>query len=167
MRIAVCRHSERRGHEAGRALLDFLCREETGQAVPEIRTGDHGKPYFPDSDLHFSISHTRHHAVCALAHCPVGVDMEELGRPVAVSLAKRVLSPGEWQQYAASDDPDRAMLTFWVLKEAAVKLTGEGLRGFPNQTDFTLSDPRVREWDGCLIAVMTADSQEGEIFYAI
>lgn len=167
MRIAVCRHADRRGHEAGRALLAFLYREETGLPLPEIREGAHGKPYFPDSDLYFSISHTRHHAVCVLAHCPVGVDMEELGRPVALSLAKRALSPGEWGQYVSARDPDRAMLTFWVLKEAAVKLTGEGLRGFPNHTDFSLSDPRVREWDGCLIAVMAADSQEGEQFYAL
>lgn len=167
MRLAVCRHNERRGHRAGRALLAHLYREETGQEMPEIRVTERGKPYFPDSELHFSISHTRHHAVCVLAHCPVGVDMEELGRATAESLARRALSPGEWQQYAAAEDRDRAMLTFWVLKEAAVKLTGDGLAGFPNQTDFSLSDPRVREWDGCLIAVMTQDSQEGEVFYAL
>ena len=48
----------------------------------------------------------------------------------------------------------RALLTFWVLKEAQVKRTGEGLRGYPNKTDFSLDDPRVTEMDGCLVAVI-------------
>lgn len=166
MKLAVCNLNGRKGHEAGRDLLAFLYREETGQVLPEIWVTDRGKPYFPDSDLHFSISHTRTHAVCALAHCPVGVDAEELGRKIREPFAKRVLSPGEWQQYMTAPDLERAILTFWVLKEASVKLTGEGLQGFPNQTDFSLSDPRVREWDGCLIALMM-DGQEGEEFYAL
>ena len=46
------------------------------------------------------------------------------------------------------------MLTFWVLKEASVKRTGLGLRGFPNHTHFRLEDPRVWEWDGCLIGMI-------------
>ena len=46
------------------------------------------------------------------------------------------------------------MLTFWVLKEAAAKLSGEGLRGYPNHTHFSLEDPRVTELDGCILAVM-------------
>ena len=48
----------------------------------------------------------------------------------------------------------RALLTFWVLKEAQVKRTGDGLRGYPNGTDFSLNDPRVTEMDGCLVAVI-------------
>ena len=50
-------------------------------------------------------------------------------------------------------DKRRALLTFWVLKEAQVKRTGDGLRGYPNKTDFFLEDPRVTEMDGCLVAV--------------
>jgi hypothetical protein len=41
-----------------------------------------------------------------------------------------------------------------VLKEAAAKLSGEGLRGYPNHTNFSLEDPRVTETDGCILAVM-------------
>lgn len=166
MRLAVCRHN-RQGHAAGRRLLEFLYREETGKTLPEILVTDRGKPYFPDSDLYFSISHTKKHAVCVLAHCPVGVDAEEIDRRPHDSLARRTLSPREWLQYQQAEDPSRAMLTFWVLKEASVKLSGEGLQGFPDQTDFSLSDPRVREWDGCLIALISQDCQEGEVFYAL
>ena len=46
------------------------------------------------------------------------------------------------------------LLKLWVLKEASVKLTGEGLRGYPNHTDFSPDDPRVMEMDGCYVAVL-------------
>lgn len=167
MRIAVCRLEGISGHKAGRKLLDMLYREETGQPMPEIRRAEQGKPYFPGSDLHFSISHTRRHAVCVLAHSSVGVDAEELDRPLRLKVADRMLSASELQQMKAAEDPRRAFLSFWVLKEALVKLTGEGLAGFPNWTEFTLPDARIREYDGCLIALMCEGEPEGEIFYAV
>ena len=61
---------------------------------------------------------------------------------------------GERVQFDAAPDKRRALLTFWVLKEAQVKRTGDGLRGYPNGTDFALNDPRVTEMDGCLVAVI-------------
>ena len=154
MRLRHCLLAEETGHQAGRRLLAELYREETGEALPEIRITDRGKPYFPDSPYFFSITHTRHHAFCALSRRPVGIDAEELDRRVSPGLAKKVLSRQEWDQYAKAEDPQRALLTFWVLKEARVKLTGEGLRGYPNQTAFSLSDPAVRETEGCLLAIL-------------
>lgn len=154
MKIASCALSGRTGHEAGRELLAMLYREETGAALPPIRITERGKPYFPDSDWHFSISHTKKHAFCVLSRRNVGLDAEELDRNVNLKLAEKVLSPTEKTQFDAAADKRRALLTFWVLKEAAAKLTGEGLRGYPNETAFSLEDPRVREMEGCLVAVM-------------
>lgn len=144
----------RSGHEAGRQLLAELYARETGQPLPPIAVGDRGKPYFTEGDWHFSISHTKHHAFCALSEHPVGIDAEELDRKCSLHLADKVLSPGEKAQFDAAADKHRALLTFWVLKEAAVKLTGEGLRGYPNHTDFKLDDPRVQELTGCMVAVL-------------
>ena len=48
-------------------LLKELYREATGKDLPEIRITDRGKPYFPDSDWHFSISHTPKHAFFVLS----------------------------------------------------------------------------------------------------
>ena len=143
------------GHDAGRELLaDLYCRI-TGEELPTIAIGDRGKPYFPDSSWHFSISHTKKHAFCALADCPVGIDAEEMDRKVDLHLADKILSPSERVEFDAAGDKNRALLTFWVLKEAAVKLTGEGLRGYPNHTTFSLSDHRVTEREGCLVAIVT------------
>jgi len=145
------------GHEAGRELLAELYRRETGETLPEIRITERGKPYFPNSPWHFSISHTRRRVFCALSRENIGIDAEELDRNVNLKLAEKVLSPAERAQFGAAEDKTRAFLTFWVLKEAAAKLAGTGLRGYPNHTDFSLEDPRVRELDGCLVAILTEE----------
>ena len=155
MKVASCELNGRGGHEAGRALLEALYREATGLPLPPIVIGEWGKPYFVDSGWHFSISHTKNHAFCVLARENVSIDAEELDRPIDQKLAEKILSPREKAQYDAAPDKNRALLTFWVLKEAAAKLSGRGLRGYPNDTDFSLDDPRVREMDGCLVAIFT------------
>ena len=154
MRIASCELSGRTGHEAGRQLLAALYREATGESLPEIRVTDRGKPYFPDSPWHFSISHTPKHAFCVLSENHVGLDAEEMGRKINLRLAEKILSSGEKRQFDAAPNKEKALLTFWVLKEAAAKLSGEGLRGYPNHTNFSLEDSRVKELDGCIVAVM-------------
>ena len=154
MRIGHCELLGRTGHEAGRELLAELFREETGAELPEILTAEKGKPYFPDSPYHFSISHTKHHAFCALSRKNVGLDAEELDRKIHWKLTEKIFSPAEKLQFEAASDKTRAFLTFWVLKEAEAKLTGEGLRIYPNHTNFSLDDPRVTELHGCLVAVM-------------
>ena len=138
-------------------LLSRLYREQTGKELPEIRITDRGKPYFADGKLHFSISHTPNHAFCVLSENNVGMDAEELSRNIQLKLAEKILSPGEKAQFDAAADQRRALLTFWVLKEASVKRSGEGLRGYPNRTSFSLDDPRVTIIDGCLVAVLEGD----------
>ena len=147
----------RSGREAGRALLAELYRRETGESLPEIQITKDGKPYFPNSPWHFSISHTKRRVFCALSLENIGIDAEELDRTVNPKLADKVLSPGERAQYDIAEDKNKAFLAFWVLKEAAAKLAGTGLKGYPNHTDFSLADPRVREMDSCLVAVLTEE----------
>ena len=155
MILGYCALDGRSGHEAGWALLTRLYEDTTGMSLPAIVVGEWGKPSFADSDWHFSISHTKKHAFCVLAKENVAIDAEELDRRVNLSLAEKILSPMEQAQFDAASDKAKALLTFWVLKEAAAKLSGRGLKGYPNDTAFSLDDPRVREMDGCLVAIFT------------
>lgn len=145
------------GHAAGRALLKEMYETHYGAAMPHICLGPHGMPFFKDSPVHFSISHSKSRVFCVLAENPVGIDAEELDRNIDLRLAKKILSPGELRQFDRSADQRKALLTFWVLKEAQAKCTGEGLRGFPNHTDFSLSDPRVWEQEGHLVALIEGE----------
>lgn len=145
------------GHTEGRRLLAQLYRQHTGAEPPPILITDRGKPYF-ENGPYFSITHTDRHAFCVLSPHPVGVDAEELDRQIDLRLADKILSPGELAQYRDAQDKRLALLTFWVLKEALTKCTGEGLRGYPRHTDFSLADPRVTVQDGCLVAIIEEEA---------
>ena len=154
LRIAGCAIEPNKGHEAGLELLDRLYRAETGRELPPILRTERGKPYFGDDPLHFSISHTKGHVFTVLSDRPIGIDAEEQDRQINLGLAEKILSPTERLRYDAAGDKRETLLKLWVLKEAWVKFTGEGLRGYPNHTDFSPDDPRVFIMDGCYVAVI-------------
>ena len=144
------------GHTEGRALLAQLYREYTGREMPPVLLTGRGKPYFAEGP-HFSITHTDRRVFCALSERRIGIDAEALDRDIDLRLADKILSPREKEQYDAAPDKHLALLTFWVLKEAAAKCSGEGLRGYPRNTDFSLDDEAVTVRDGCLLAVIEED----------
>lgn len=142
------------GHTVAYQLLEKLWQEETGKPFPAIARTEKGKPYFSGEKLHFSITHTKTCAFCALSDCPVGIDAEPQTRKINPAHAQKLLSPEEYMQYENAADPNRALLTFWVLKEAEAKCTGEGIRIHPTHTTFSLTDARVQEMMDCLVAVI-------------
>ena len=144
-------------HDTGQLLLEQMYLARFPEPLPPILKGPLGKPYFAHGGVHFSITHTPHHAFCVLSDRPVGIDAEELDRPMNLRLAEKILSPKEQERYASCPDKRDALLRFWVLKEAQGKCTGEGLRIYPTHTDFSPDDPRVTTMHGCLVAVITED----------
>lgn len=134
--------------------MEQMYLRHVGAPMPAVAVTERGKPYFADSPWYFSISHSKHHVFCALSERPVGIDAEELDREINLKLAEKILSSMERQQFDSAADQRIALLTFWVLKEAQAKYTGEGLRGYPKHTEFMLTDPRVRRMLGCLVAVI-------------
>lgn len=142
----------RSGHEVGRQLLSELYRAQTGDDLPGIAVTALGKPYFPDSPWHFSISHTKSHAFCVLSRQNVGIDAEEMGRRVSEAVMARYLSPKE--RHRLGDDPQDAALRLWVLKEAEGKRTGKGIGNWMKNTDFSPNCEKIQEIDGCYVAVL-------------
>ena len=60
----------------------------------------------------------------AVFDCPVGIDIEEVGR-VKTTVSSRFFTSSE--QEWASDDEVR-LTVLWTLKEALSKLTGDGIK---------------------------------------
>ena len=149
---------------AGKLLLAQMYEELTGEAMPPIEKAPRGKPYFPGSKLHFSITHTKTTVFCAIADTEIGIDAEDLNRKVSPTLAQKILSAHEYAQYEAvpEEEKNEALLRFWVLKEAEAKCSGLGLRGYPDHTAFDLDDPRVQKLDGCMVAVILAEAPQVE-----
>ena len=128
-RTLAYRHEGQRRQSAGAwLLLRRACREVWGMDdVPEVRVGEHGKPYFPARpDLHFNLSHCPVAAACVVGNRPVGIDIERV-RPLRESLARRVLSTDEYKNVGTSERPDVTFTRLWTMKESLSKLLGYGL----------------------------------------
>lgn len=145
------------GHSAGRQLLEQLYRQVTGCAMPPIAVTDRGKPYFENSDWHFSISHTKNHVFCCMSRENVGIDAEEMDRTVDLRLADRYLSDAEKTRLEAESDKNAALLRLWVLKEAYAKRNGKGLGNYLKETNFDPRDKRISCIDGCFVAVLEGE----------
>lgn len=128
---------------AVRQLLSRVYREYTGQPMPPIEVMPGGKPYWAESDWHFSLCHTRGLVLCALSDHPVGLDAERI-RTVRPAVVSRVLAPAELRAY---DGTEAMFLRFWTLKEAYAKYTGEGIIGYPNRFVFRLT-PEGAQMEG-------------------
>jgi 4'-phosphopantetheinyl transferase len=78
--------------------------------------------------LHFNISHSGRHVVCALSGSQVGIDVE-LIKPIQLSVADRFFSADERAKIYSAPAQDRLGLFYgiWTRKESFVKMTGKGL----------------------------------------
>ena len=90
-----------------------------------------GKPYFEGNPLYVSLSHTENKVILVIADFPVGIDLEKEERALPSEkmqhkLGKKHFSPAENAEIARGKI---SFLEMWVKKEAAVKLTGDGLSG--------------------------------------
>lgn len=109
------------------ALLCRGLREMGYEVQPTFRYGENGKPTLIElPNVHFNLSHCKHAVVCVIADHPVGIDVEALGR-YGERLAKYTMNAYELAAIEAAEDRDVAFTRFWTMKEAAMKLTGEGI----------------------------------------
>ena len=154
-RLAWTRLSGESGHDAGRQLLTALYRQMTGEPMPPIGLTERGKPYFESGGLHFSVSHTKRHVFCCLGPKNLGIDGEEANRNLSPRIAEGYLSQGERAGWEALGKRREDLLRLWILKEAYAKLTGRGIGNYLKETNFDPQDPRIRQIDGCLLAILT------------
>lgn len=120
--------SQKKQSEIGRSLLAKGLRIEYGLSeLPDIASGEFGKPYFPNyPDIHFNISHCDRAVVCFLSDKPVGIDVESI-RKFDKELAEYILNPEEFESILKSYNPSLAFTIIWTRKESLCKLSGQGL----------------------------------------
>lgn len=142
----------KRGKEdyiASRWLLRSCLARYTGTAPASIgfaRT-EQGKPFIPNSKIHFSLSHSGHWALLAVANTPLlGVDIEANRRVRDItSIAERYYHPQEYTQLCtlAADLQSDYFYRLWTLKEAFLKAMGTGISAGLDQINFNLSDSPI------------------------
>ncbi len=109
-------------------LLKRGLKEEYGITEnPVFEYGEHGKPSMADHpEIHFNFSHCKEAVACALSNHPIGIDVESVGR-YSESVARYAMNDEELGQIMKSERPDIAFTRLWTMKEARLKLTGEGI----------------------------------------
>jgi phosphopantetheinyl transferase len=115
-------------HLAGRFLLQFLFPDFPYEL---IRIADTRKPYLPDEQYHFSISHCGDYAAAIVSsNQRVGIDIE-IPSGKAERIKEKFLSEQENSQFeiqnSKSEFLNSALLTLlWSAKESVFKWYGDG-----------------------------------------
>lgn len=109
-------------------LLCRALREQFGiDEQPVFEYGEHGKPSIVGHpEVHFNLSHCKSALACAVSDQPIGVDIEMFGR-YSESLARYCMSDSEVERIMSAYNPDHEFTKLWTQKEAALKLTGDGI----------------------------------------
>lgn len=175
MNIYVCADNstpieKKRQREIALYLLDYAIEREFGvkRETPlksgksgksaenyEIIRGEHGKPYFKGSHIHFSYSHCKYGVVCGVNTEPLGVDIQEIRqvKPALLpALSEKFCCDNERKIIGGSED----FIQVWTRKEAYSKYTGNGLTEKFSLIDTTLfPDGLSVKYGNCYIACYT------------
>ena len=108
-------------------LKNALLREYAISDNPLFEYNEHGKPsIIGHPEIYFNLSHCREAVVCAVSSRPVGIDVESVNR-YNDSVARYTMNDQELQQISSAPHPDVAFIRLWTMKEARLKLTGQGI----------------------------------------
>lgn len=95
--------------------------------LPDFSIEKNGKPYLSDyPNINFNISHCSGAACCIFGSGVVGVDIQEV-RSFNMRSAMKVCSSSEIERICASSEPDMEFCRIWTVKEALLKLNGDGI----------------------------------------
>lgn len=144
-------------HLAGRFLLRYLY-----PAFPYdlIRIADTRKPYLPNEDFHFSISHCGDYAAAIVSPTlRVGIDIESPQGKIS-RLKDKFTSEQERAVFQLSFAPDdiRLLTLIWSVKETIYKWYGEGGVDFREHIRLTGHDPDSQVITGLFIKNSTSFS---------
>ena len=112
-------------------------------------------------EISVSISHSGDFVAAAVSDTSVGIDLEvkkELKPSVFKALSKEELEYAE-----KSKDKNHTFLRIWTAKEAYLKLTGEGLKGFSKANVLPLV--KNGKWDGLVLKANHTDQYFLTVIY--
>lgn len=117
-------------HMLGEKLLEKGLKQEYGLNLKyEPRgKGEHGKPFFTlQPKIHYNISHSGEYIVCIFSGEEVGIDIQKHKQANYARLLERMVPKEQIQKILESENRIQEFFDQWVLREAYIKWTGEGL----------------------------------------
>ncbi len=121
----------------GYCLLGKIMSEIHGLDLNKLKISEneHGKPYFDDIEINFSISHSNDAVLCAVSKSFIGADVEKIG-----DIRDKILKSFSHLEQEQVKSP-KDFYKLWTLKESFAKLTGNGLSDI-TKAEFELN-PRI------------------------
>ena len=90
--------------------------EQQWQLGRQLQKKENGAPVLIDDSRNISLSHSKQYIAIGLSTLPIGIDVEELSRPIE-HLATRYLHPDEFEIFHTN----RLKTLAWSIKEAVYK----------------------------------------------
>ncbi len=118
--IPIANEERRIQHLAVRLLFKLMMPEVD---LSQLVMADNGKPYLMGLPFHFSFSHCKGYAACAVDdHQPIGIDIEII-HPRIAKVAHKFLNDAEKGMLEGLDEPSKLnqMAFLWAAKEAMYK----------------------------------------------
>ena len=113
-------NSKNMEHMIGEKLLEI--------AFEPRSKGEHGKPFFTLLPrIHYNITHSGKYVMCLFAGEEVGIDVQIHKKVNYERILERMVPADMIREILDADDMEKAFFTQWVLREAYIKWTGEGL----------------------------------------
>lgn len=95
---------------------------------PAFEYVKHEKPVLRDyPDINFNLSHCKHGVLCVIDDKPIGCDIEEIETALDINLCHYCYNDSEVADILSAPDSCVAFTKLWTMKEAVLKLTGEGI----------------------------------------
>ncbi|WP_445664991.1 4'-phosphopantetheinyl transferase family protein [Fodinibius sp. AD559] len=140
--LELCKsHKRQREFVTSRITLKEMARKIGDRQEFQILKDELGQPFGKTNSQEFfvSIAHTDDYVLCGLSRDhPLGVDLEPVDRTVPSRLKHRITHSKETD--VASEIP---LIRLWTIKEAYIKLRGQGLRMNMNQVQITRESDRM------------------------
>ena len=125
--------------------------------------GEHGKPYFSESTVKFSISHCRNATAAAVSEYELGLDVTDK-RNIPEALASRICSDEELKRFNSSEDKQLYLCRLWCEKESLAKLDGSGFtKGFKIYDTTQKSADFFSDYGSYVLAVSGKNAETAQI----
>jgi phosphopantetheinyl transferase len=120
MEVTIQNEERKIQHLAVRLLFSLMMPEAN---MNDLVMADNGKPYLKGVPFHFSFSHCKGYAACAVSdHFPIGIDIEII-HPRIAKVAHKFLNDTEKAMLVNLNEEDalKQLAFFWAAKEAMYK----------------------------------------------
>lgn len=101
--------------------------------MPDILREKGGKPYFAESDVHFSVSHTGAAFAVAFSGSRIGIDIQKVTSNNIKGIAERFFPQSDLEYFRTYGED--TFFRIWSRKEAYIKMLGgsvfTGIRKYP------------------------------------